>query len=102
MISESFNSSTSASSPDWEQIPVENHHKIWFETDNILVSHKLFCKHEKISRKEFGKTGLDYNKLPCIYTYDLGTRYCKAIVGDIIKIYRKNGKIYYRRVIAEK
>ncbi|KAJ3224080.1 hypothetical protein HK099_000292 [Clydaea vesicula] len=81
-----------AQSVSWSKIPPENHRKIILDKDPILIKHKLFKKHEKMSIEEFDTLGLDKSKLPKIYTNDLAARYCYAGVGDVVKIYRSDNK----------
>ena len=75
-----------------------------FEQDEMqynLTKHELVPKHEKIkiddsNRAQFGKFIVD--KLPIISKNDAVSRFYGFKKDDIIKITRKNGYIFYRRV----
>ena len=68
-----------------------------------LINHPMFPKnHVKISRKEFEEEcPINIAEIPKIYTHDLGARYSRATLGDIVKITRSDGSVYYREVVVE-
>jgi DNA-directed RNA polymerase subunit H (RpoH/RPB5) len=66
------------------------------ELDNLFLIH--VPKHEIIEENEL-PSNIVKKKLPKIFINDIGARSCNAKEGDILLIYRKNGKKYYRQVV---
>jgi DNA-directed RNA polymerase subunit H (RpoH/RPB5) len=88
---------------DLEQNPYE-HKNVMFFHELQLKNHPMFPKnHTRMSVEEFNKERPDINvkEIPKIYTHDLGARVARATIGEVVKITRKDGSVYYREVIVE-
>ncbi len=86
--------------PSWSSIQPSEHKLYFGKKEELLTKHPLFKPHKKVDSSQFTEEYIQ--KLPVIYTHDLGARYCSADVGDIIEITRSKDEIYYRLVVAKK
>jgi DNA-directed RNA polymerase subunit H (RpoH/RPB5) len=81
---------------DWSKIDKKYHYKIFTQDEykSNILSNLMIPKHNKIDVYDKNK---DKN-LPIIKSYDIVVRKMNFKINDIIKIERRNGNNYYRRV----
>jgi len=72
-------------------------------TTSSVLDHYLIPKHEILTNEEAQKIfeiyGISFENLPKIDKADPAIKAIKGKSGDIVRITRANGKVYYRGVI---
>jgi DNA-directed RNA polymerase subunit H len=75
------------------------------EAKVLRIEHALIPKHEIMKEEEVDELLKNYNitkeNLPKIKIYDPAISHLNPKVGDVIRIYRQDEKVFYYRVVVE-